>query len=272
MKIGDRVRIKQGVLRGAGLEGVLRTTTRSMGECVFGVDFGRVLEFTHTLRGILPTQTGRWYFKYQLEVIDQPSESTTTQLQTYYKAFRVVDGELKSLIKWSRAVTDSRTKKAVPKPTLSYKEGDITYNPEGQVGLFLYDNLNLACRRAGEESGGEQHVVVHEVTALGNATSYSWCWADYIVCPAVLVGKKVWEFNAPPKMGWVDVTKQCTPGIYPRSYGGYLVGIHHNGKLLLSLGKSAYKELEAQRDYRVTIIDNGTQGGFKVEHWQEVKA
>jgi len=204
-KVGDRVRVRAGIEK----------PCHGWGDVKAG-DIGVITSLGAPMIVDFPAQP-HWQAKADemelVEEVEPPKQEPCTP-KTYYKGFRVgEDEELLSLVKWDggEILAGTKTYKA---PVLTYKEGQITYTPEGTEGIFITETLGEAKGITRANGGGATHKVIHEVTPLGNI-EHGKGNNSQTSCPAILVGKKVFEYNAePPKPpepveNWVDITSQC---------------------------------------------------------------
>ena len=164
----------------------------------------RIDGMTYPLRVDFSIHGQAWICEDEIEHVKE-EEMPPTKL---YKALRVKpNGTLASLL-----IGNTTSIPFAPFKELTYKEGEITYAPEGSRGVFCDNTLGLAEQRARVESnhGRKFEAVVHEVTVLGTTSSRI---ADITCCPAVLVGRKVYGIAyhppEPPKEEWKDVTALC---------------------------------------------------------------
>jgi len=193
-----------------------------------------------------------------------------------YKVLLEEDGELKSTIA-GRGL--GKVYLAQDKPRLTYKEGQITYAPEGTVGLFSYRILGEAKRYSKYIPHDEGTIRIHEAIPLGNR--FSTFFFNSRVYPALLLGKEVWREEA-PKEGWVDVTSECTLGItevgrVTVSHGGEVRVILGSKGAVISVAIGGNKSFEDVKDYgtyRVELLDYAegwaNTGGIKVFHKQAI--
>jgi len=192
-----------------------------------------------------------------------------------YKALRVKpDGSLASLLIGNTTHLSFASFKE-----LTYKEGEITYAPEGSRGIYCDKTLEQAEQRAKVESreGRAFESVVLEVTPLGRQATGS----DCICCPAVLVGRKVYGIAysppEPPKEEWKDVTSECTTRL--SICRPAWITLCHDEKDIALFGGKGIEEFGlgkvARGLYRITRTPVGGScynecGGFKVERMKKI--
>lgn len=168
-------------------------------------------------------------------------EETMEQVKTVYKPLvETPDGELISV--WAGDAGCHGT-------ILEYKEGEITYAPEGSAGIWVSKSLGEANNQFCNKNK-EGVSVIHEVAPLGKEClhdTHKWgSFGQDTRYPAILLGKRVYQGEPPeePKEEWVDVTKKCTSEInlYERAYGlGLTVRLKHNGAILGYFGAKGFE-------------------------------
>ena len=171
-------------------------------------------------------------------------------METVYKALMEENGELRSTIAGRGLGV------AQDKPKLTYKEGEITYAPEGTKGIYVWESLGEARKHVRyycEERGR-----VHEATPLGKKGHDP--IRDSTTYPAILLGKEVW-LELAPKEEWVDVTGECAVKLE-----GNHVEVWHKNVYVLALG-GKYSALTIDSQYKVEVnLLEGCCGKFKVFH------
>lgn len=114
----------------------------------------------------------------------EKSKKEGEEMKTYYKALIIGDdGNLWSIIA-GRGLAGLT---AQDKPSLEYKEGAITYNPEGEQGIFVHETKDAAYSQANSYRRGKT-AVIHEATALGETLGLG---RPGVRFPAILLGKRV---------------------------------------------------------------------------------
>lgn len=252
-KVGDKVKIKASVERpfhgwsGSGNE---------------KNEVGKVLQVADDLIMVDFPSYSSWSAK--------PDELELADHTVMYKGFRLENGRLTSLVHWTDgSFTNYLEKKEIKAPTLTYKEGEITYAPRDTAGIFICKTLEDA-QKTVKENHGQGHCVVHEITALGNIKEYDFQSINYLVCPAILVGKRVWEYNAPvPKLVWEDVTTKCgvriTHGI--NSNWVSIMNPDHPELEIFLLGPTGFHPWGEAKDgkFKLEPVSSGyPSGGFKI--------
>jgi len=113
--------------------------------------------------------------------------------KVYKPLVRTEDGRLVSIFARRRPTLDY--------PELEYKEGTITYAPEGTRGIWTSPDLERGKKQkenATDKLSEGGTFVVHEATPLGNPiTTPTEVGAPSTRYPALLLGKEVWREEAP---------------------------------------------------------------------------
>ena len=118
---------------------------------------------------------------------------------------------------------------------LEYKEGGITYTPEGGAGIWVSKTLEEAQNQKNNQNK-KGTFVVYEVTPLGKKCGefntrdgYRSVFSNDLRYPTVLLGKEVWREK--PREEWVDVTEECEF----KSNSTHIIA-HHNSKDIGAIG------------------------------------
>lgn len=161
---------------------------------------------------------------------------TEATIPVVYKALINKDNKLESLVAGSGSFTDHRS--------LPYHVGQITYAPEGSLGIFVDETLADA---QGNAQGNKSKcrkvrgtLVVHEAAPLGAALPQEGksSFESYTRYPAILLGKEVWRETPPPKLELPDFQHSFV-GFdgKPKSIRGTFFGGHHDLYIYDSSGK-----------------------------------
>lgn len=224
----------------------------------FGICHRGGQPFGNWQRGDKTSEERKVYAQQLLEQLEQ-----LVGTKTYYKGFRVEDGELKSIVRWR-----DRPEGVYYLPRiLTYTEGEVTYAPSGTQGIFLQEELAKCMRFVNTECDGH-HAVIHEVTPQGAVGKG---WSNFPVCPAVLVGKKVWETNAPPEPRWVDVTADCELEWCHNLEDLNMILINHAGEAVAILGLEGYGLMFPVTGYRVEKVYQSSDCGWWFKVMKEEK-
>src|SRR4030042_2629448 len=184
---------------------------------------------------------GHWLVNSNEVMLIEPEPA----IPKVYKALRIKDDKLISLV-------PTLSFKGIP---LEYKEGQITYAPEGSLGIFV-DTTFGACKdnalRNKNGAGEIIEVAVYEATPLGkleqkDVPSQGMRW----LCPAILLGKEVWrsEPEKPKEPEWKDVTKECNVQIKVL-HSGYYLSVYHAGNWLIEAGYDGVR-ISLRADYKI---------------------
>ena len=169
--------------------------------------------FSRCLQGYAYTKSGEVYVNHNEEYVycycldsgrEYPWEADTRVYLQYegaeevkfmeipkvYKALALEDGVLKSIIAGREGFGAS----------LEYQEGEVTYAPEGSMGIFADAVLKEAIRNGqGNYFGQPGILVVHEAVPLGTRMWGEETFMEYPRYPAILLGKEVWRERPKPK-------------------------------------------------------------------------
>ena len=117
-----------------------------------------------------------------------------TQVKSVYKVVRVDNGVLKSV--YAGHYTGIHFVEDLQGVT--YKEGQITYAPQGQKGLAVWDTLEQAILFS-ESNSTQGKQAVYEATGLGNRDIGLQADEGASTYPAILLGKEVWREEPKPE-------------------------------------------------------------------------
>ncbi len=111
-----------------------------------------------------------------------------------YKALIVQNGKLTSTI----AGRGLAGYPAQDKPSLTYKEGEITCAPKGTKGIYTWATLEDAIRHLSVSMAGfTGSKIVHKATPLGQISVVN---KQTLLFSAILLGKEVWRSSPIVKM------------------------------------------------------------------------
>ena len=175
-----------------------------------------------------------------------------------YKALvRRDDGTLVSLIARKEWAGDQ----------LEYREGEITYAPEGSMGIFVAATLEGA-KCVGHRNSGGKPIIIHEVTPLGEMLTKrdTRHFAERDRYPAILLGGEVYseEAEPEPEEKLVDVSAECVGDLYSAK-DGCLLRVFHNGNYVFEVGNGGKPWVASE--YEVKTVKNPVGGDlnwFKV--------
>lgn len=159
----------------------------------------------------------------------EKSKKEGEEMKTYYKALIIGDdGNLWSIIA-GRGLAGLT---AQDKPSLEYKEGAITYNPEGEQGIFVHETKDAAYSQANSYRRGKT-AVIHEATALGETLGLGLPGVRF---PAILLGKRVETLeDEAPKFEVGDFVT-IRPDLETASHGWGVMDEHKDGVVVYDVG------------------------------------
>ena len=190
----------------------------------------------------------------------------TQEIPKVYKVVRVDNGELKSVYAGNCTTNILRDFRGNTQGVI-YKEGQISYAPRGQKGLFVFMSLKEA-KAFAIESREMGILEIYEAIPLGEEQIRAG-FDTSALYPALILDKKVWSEDEPLDVfeEWEDVTRDCDLYWQTDIAGWYYVDALHGGDWVVSISvKSGRVWKNSKREnYRVVSVTGPDFDYFRVE-------